>query len=430
MTKPVLPSCAPESNDPGPTKRRIRKLLYWGGAIGAVSLLGAFGLKHSFRLPHRLPPVPEELTRQAVIPGIPGARYLVHADMDSFVRDVVAARQRETEFLVHSGHSGPLPPADLLAISGGGDKGAFGAGLLCGWSAAGNRPRFKCVTGVSTGALIAPLAFLGSEYDELLREIYTSVTLADIAKKRAILAAVNNDAMADNRPLAGLISRSIGEILLARVAEEHRKGRILLIGTTNLDARQPVIWNMGKIAASGHPKALDLCRAILLASAALPGAFPPSMIRVAVVGTPYEATHVGGGASAQVFLYPPSMPGVAHSMGVEMKRVGRVYIIRNSTLGATWSRIERRTLSIAGHAIQSLIHTQGLGDLYRIYATTQRDGFDFNLAYIDLDFQYQDKKGDFDTLYMRALFDYGYRLGRQGYPWKKTPPGLETQLGL
>jgi len=375
-------------------------------------------------------PVPWELTGRAVIPGIPGARYLVGSDIEPLVLDVVAARQCEEESLARAGYTGSLPPADLLAISGGGDKGAFGAGLLCGWSASGNRPTFKSVTGISTGALIAPLAFLGSEYDELLRKIYTSVKPADIAKKRNILAAIDNDAMADNHPLRGLISRSIGESLLARITEEHRKGRILLIGTTNLDARQPVIWNIGKIAASGDPKALDLCQAILLASAALPGAFPPSMIRVEVDGTPYEEMHVDGGASAQVFLYPPSMPGVAHSMGVEMTRAGRVYIIRNSTLGATWSRIERRTISIAGHAIRSLIHTQGLGDLYRIYVTTQRDGFDFNLAYIGADFTFENKTGDFDTQYMRALFDYGYNLALQGYPWKKTPPGLETQLGL
>src|SRR5262249_49455575 len=101
-----------------------------------------------------------------------------------------------------------------------------------------------------------------------------------------------------------------------------------------------------------------------------------------------------------------------------------------STLGATWSRIKRRTISIADHAIHSLIHTQGLGDLYRIYATTQHDGFDFNLAYIAPDFTFENKKEDFDPLYMKALFDYGYGLGRHGYPWKKTPPGLETTLGL
>ena len=408
----------------------MRKLLAWGSALVGTVSLGAFLLERTFRLPRRLAPVPWELTTRAVIPGIPGARYLVGVDIKPFVQDVVAARQREAESLASSGHAGPLPPADLLAISGGGDKGAFGAGLLCGWSASGTRPTFKSVSGISTGALIAPLAFLGSEYDELLKQIYTSVTPADIAKRRNILAAVDNDAMADNRPLGGLISRSVGEPILSRIAEEHRKGRILLIGTTNLDARQAVIWNIGKIAASGDPKAFDLCRTILLASAALPGAFPPSMIRVEVDGVPYEEMHVDGGASAQVFLYPPSMPGVAQSMGLEMKRTGRVYVIRNSTLGATWSRVERRTISIAGHAITSLIHTQGLGDLYRIYVTTQRDGFDFNLAYIGPDFTFENKKEDFDTLYMRALFDYGYGLGRQGYPWKKMPPGLETPLGL
>jgi hypothetical protein len=408
----------------------MRKMFYWGASIGAIMLLGAFLLKRTFRLPQRLAPVPQELTPRAVIPGIPRARYLVGVDIEPFVKDVLAARQREAEFLARSGHGGPLPPADMLAISGGGDKGAFGAGLLCGWSASGTRPRFKSVTGVSTGGLIAPLAFLGSEYDELLKKIYTSVKPADIAEKRTILAAVNNDGMADNRPLWGLISKWIDQALLSRIAEEHRKGRLLLIGTTNLDARQPVIWNMGTIAASGDPKALQLFRTILLASAAIPGAFPPSMARVEVDGKPYEEMHVDGGASAQVFLYPPSMRGVAHAMGEEMTRRGRVYVIRNSTLAATWSTIERRTITIAGHAIDSLLHTQGIGDLYRIYATTQRDGLDFNLAYIGPDFKFENKKENFDTLFMGALFDYGYNLGRQGYLWKKTPPGLETPLGL
>jgi predicted acylesterase/phospholipase RssA len=408
----------------------MRKLLGWGASIAATMLLGAFSVKRALRFPWRLPPVPQELAPHAVIPGMPRVRYLVGVDIEPFVHDVVAAREREEEFLAQSGHSGPLPPADMLAISGGGDKGAFGAGLLCGWSASGNRPTFKSVTGVSTGALIAPLAFLGSEYDELLRKIYTSVTPADIAERRTILAAVNNDGMADNRPLSGLISRSIGETLLARIAEEHRKGRILLIGTTNLDARQPVIWNVSKIAASGHPQALELCWRILLASAAIPGAFPPSMVRVEVDGTPYEEMHVDGGASAQVFLFPPSMRAVAHSMGVEMSRPGRVYVIRNASLSPSGSPVERRTISIAGRAIDSLLHTQGLGDLYRIYVTAQRENFDFNVAYVGSDFHHNGKTEDFDTLFMRALFDYGYNLGRQGDPWKKTPPGLETKLGL
>jgi predicted acylesterase/phospholipase RssA len=409
----------------------MHKILRWGGSVVALGVLGAFLVERALRVPRRLAPVPRKLATRAVIPGIPGARHLVGVGIESLVQDVVTARQREEDFLVRSGHAGPLPPADILALSGGGDNGAFGAGLLCGWSDSGNRPKFKCVTGVSTGGLIAPLAFLGSEYDQLLKTIFTSVTPAHIAIKRTILAAINNDGMADNRPLWDLISRSIDQTLLSRIAEEHRKGRILLIGTTNLDARQPVIWNMGTIAASGDPKALDLCRAILLASAAIPGAFPPSMIPVEVDGTAYEEMHVDGGASAQVFLYPPSMRAVAHSMGLEMTRQGRVYVIRNSMLTAGEAKtIERRTISIAQRAINSLIHTQGLGDLYRIYMTTARDGFDFHLAYIGPDFTYENKKEEFDTLYMRALFDYAYNLGRQGYSWKKAPPGWETTLGL
>lgn len=409
----------------------MHKILRWGGSVVALGVLGAFLLERALRVPRRLAPVPRELATRAVIPGIPGARHLVGVGIESLVQDVVTARQREEDFLVRSGHAGPLPPVDILALSGGGDNGAFGAGLLCGWSDSGNRPKFKCVTGVSTGGLIAPLAFLGSEYDQMLKTIFTSVTPAHIAIKRTILAAINNDGMADNRPLWDLISRSIDQTLLSRIAEEHRKGRILLIGTTNLDARQPVIWNMGTIAASGDPKALDLCRAILLASAAIPGAFPPSMIPVEVDGTAYEEMHVDGGASAQVFLYPPSMRAVAHSMGLEMTRPGRVYVIRNAMLTVGEAKtIERRTISIAQRAINALIHTQGLGDLYRIHLTTVRDGFDFNLAYIGPDFTYENKKEEFDTLYMRALFDYAYNLGRQGYPWKKAPPGLETALDL
>jgi len=408
----------------------VPKLLYWGASAAAIALTGAYVVARVLRHPHRIASVPGDLTTEAVIPGIPGARYFVGVGIESFIRDVVAARQHEEEFLVRSGHTGPLPPADMLAISGGGDNGAFAAGLLCAWTDAGTRPTFKSVTGVSTGALIAPLAYLGSEYDGLLRSIYTSIAPADIAEKRTILAAVNNDAMADNRPLWSLISRSIDQKMLSRIAEEHRKGRILLVGTTNLDARQPVVWNIGKFAASGDPGALELCRSTLLASAAVPGAFPPSMIRVEADGKAYEEMHVDGGASAQVFLYPPSTRATAKTMGLDMSRAGRVYVIRNSTVSAAPSPIvKRQTISIAGRAIQSLIHTQGFGDLYRIYLTTQRDGFDFNLAYIGRDFKFEHKE-EFDTPYMRALFDYGYNFIRQEGAWTQIPPGLETTLGL
>ncbi|MCB1768563.1 MAG: patatin-like phospholipase family protein [Candidatus Competibacteraceae bacterium] len=380
--------------------------------------------------PGRLAAVPVQDTTRAEIPGIPNARYWVDADIEPFIRDAVASAKREAAYLARTDYQGPLPPVNFLAVSGGGDDGAFGAGLLVGWTQTGTRPEFKGVTGVSTGALIAPFAFLGPGEDHTLREVYTTIDPQDVLKPRGLLAALTSDAMADNHPLWELISRYINAELLARIAAEYEdKGRLLLIGTTNLDARRPVIWNMGAIAAAAreNPRALDLFRRIMLASAAIPGAFPPTMIDVEVDGQPYQEMHVDGGAMAQVFLYPPRMFETARREGIKIPpRERSVYVIRNARLDPQWASVERSTLSIAGRAISSLIQTQGIGDLYRIYLTAQQDGLDYHLAYIGADFKAVHKE-DFDTEYMQALFDYGYALGRKGYPWRKTPPGLTVQ---
>jgi hypothetical protein len=210
-------------------------------SIFAVLLAVLLLLPQGCATPGRLEAVPRQDTTQAVIPGIPNARFWVDADPDPLIREVHAAIEREQAEWVHTGHRGALPPANFLAVSGGGDDGAFGAGLLVGWTQAGDRPTFKLVTGVSTGALIAPFAFLGPEYDETLRAVYTQVTPRNIATPRGLLAALTSDAIADNQPLLGLISQHFTPELLARIAREYRKGRLLLIGTTNLDARRPVV---------------------------------------------------------------------------------------------------------------------------------------------------------------------------------------------
>jgi len=394
-----------------------------------VSLAALLLLLQSCATPPRLAAVPSQDTARAEIPGIPKARYWVQTDIEPFVRDAIASGQRERAYLARIGHKGPLPPINFLAVSGGGDDGAFGAGLLIGWTETGTRPEFRGVTGVSTGALIAPFAFLGPEEDAKLREVYTTIGPRNILLPRSLLVALTSDGLADNSPLFELISRHINAEFLARIAGEYReKGRLLLVGTTNLDARRGVIWNMGEIAvaARDNPKALDLFRKIMLASAAIPGAFPPVMIDVEVDDKPYQEMHVDGGAQAQVFLYPPRMFELIRQQGVKVNRRERnVYIIRNARLDPDWASVERSTFTIAGRAISSLIQSQGLGDLYRIYLTAQQDGLDYNLAYIGADFNAAHKE-DFDTEYMRALFDYGYRLGRQGYPWQKAPPGVKV----
>jgi len=400
-------------------------LMFRNHSILAI-LLVAFALfTQGCAAPTRLAAVPAQDTIRAEIPGVPNARYWVQTDIEPFIRDAIASAQREQAYLARTGHQGPLPPINFLAVSGGGDDGAFGAGLLVGWSAHGTRPEFKGVTGVSTGALIAPFAFLGPEEDETLRAVYTRIGPADVLKPRGLLAALTSDGLADNSPLFELISRHIDAGFLARIAREYQeKGRLLLIGTTNLDARRPVIWNMGAIASSPDPRALELFRKIMLASAAIPGAFPPVMIDVEVNGKPYQEMHVDGGAMAQVFLYPPRMFDLIRQQGVKIApRERNVFIIRNARLDPDWASVDRLTYTIAGRAISSLIQTQGLGDLYRIYLTAQQDGLDYHLAYIGADFNAEHKE-DFDAAYMRALFDYGYQLARNGYPWQKAPPGL------
>ena len=395
------------------------------GAWRPLTLVFALALG-SCAAPLRGPAVPRELADRAIVLNMPAVRTWGNALSEPFKEELFRAGKREFDLRRQAGQTDPLPPACYLAISGGGADGAFGAGVLCGWTASGTRPDFKLVTGVSTGALTAPFAFLGPKYDEKLRKVYTSVKTDEIAKFRGILAAIWDDALMDTMPLRRLLDQLVDEEMMRDIAREYARGRLLLVGTTDLDAGRGVIWNVGAIAASGNPKALDLIHNVLRASAAIPAAFPPVMVDVTVDGKHYQEMHVDGGARAQVFLYPPSFQLKAETAaaGVQRDRIG--YVIRNARLDPDWANVQRRTLSIAGRAISSLIQTQGFGDIYRIYLLARRDGVDFNLAYIPATFNEKPKE-DFDPAYMAKLFDVGFAAAKNGYPWEKTPPGIVVE---
>lgn len=371
----------------------------------------------------RLPAVPPALTAKAEIPGMPGVRYVAGGDMTELSRIGIESVRREQEYLAKQGHKGPLPPAVFVAISGGGDNGAFTAGMMNAWTATGTRPEFKLVTGISTGALIAPFAYLGSKYDATLKEVYTTISPKDVIEPRGFLAGVMGDAMSDNRPLWNLTRKTVTESLLKEIAAEYAKGRFLLIATADLDARRAIIWDMGKIASYGTPRALDLFVSVMIASASIPGGFPPTMIDVEVDGRRYQEMHVDGGTMAQVFAYPAAIRVKELSAAAGFTRERRLYVIRNARLDPDWAHVERSTMSIAGRAVASLIHTQGIGDLYRIYATAQRDGVDFNLGFIPSSFNVPHKE-EFDNEYMRSLYQVGYDMTLKGFPWLKVPPGF------
>ena len=367
--------------------------------------------------------VPKSLITEAAVAGAPLGRFwgdeLPKYTSESLLKMSDAEARRSFSGIY-------AKPHNYLAISGGGANGAFGAGLLAGWSAAGTRPEFTMVTGVSTGALSAPFAFLGSGYDNQLKEIYTTISTKDIATKRNIIAVAFGDSIAKTDPLKKLLKKYITVEMIDAIARETKKGRRLFVGTVNLEAGRPVIWNIGFIAASNRDDRVALIHNILLASASIPVAFPPVSIPVEANGVLYDELHVDGGTGSQVFVYPAAIDWRKIKKLLKVKGKPQVYVIRNSFLDPDYLGMKRNLLPIGMRTIDSLIRTQGIGDLYQIYALTKRDGNEFNLAYIPPGFT-EEPKEDFDPVYMTKLFERGYQMGVDGYPWKNAPPGFILQ---
>lgn len=280
------------------------------------------------------------------------------------------------------------------------------------------------VTGISTGALMAPFAFLGSSYDAQVKEMYTTYSTKDFVIKYNILKTLTGSSAVDTAPLEKMLAKYVNQQIMEAIAAEYKKGRRLYIATTNIDAKRPVIWNIGLIASSGQPGALELIHKALLASASIPAIFPPVLFEVEANGMRYDEMHVDGGAASQVFLYPADLDWKLVIQKFEVKGTVKAYVIRNSFLKPDWETVHPKILPIAGVSISSLIRTQGIGDMYRIYLDCQRDGLDYNLAYIPETFDLESTE-DFDPVYMGKLFDLGYQMARNGYPWDKAPPGFK-----
>jgi hypothetical protein len=306
----------------------------------------------------------------------------------------------------------PPKPGSWLILSTGGEDGAFGAGLLGGWSKAGTRPEFSLVTGVSTGALIAPFAFLGSAYDGQLRDSYTTISAIDIFE-----VGGKGESFLDTWPLHDLIAKRVTPELLKAIAAEHARGRRLFILTTNLDAGRPVAWDIGAIATRGDTAALDLVRKIMVAAISIPGAFPPAFIEVQGNGRTFEEMHVDGGLAGQFYIAPDSM---LVSTSTSRLPATDFYIIANMKLNADFQLTERTTLSILGRTVSAAIKFVTRNAIDRAYATAIRSGIGFHVAYVDPNF-HAPARGAFDPDYMKALYDVGFARGAGPDPFLRAP---------
>jgi predicted acylesterase/phospholipase RssA len=313
---------------------------------------------------------------------------------------------------------------NILALSGGGPDGAFGAGLLQGWTARGDRPRFEVVTGVSAGAIIAPFAFLGPEYDHCLEEIWTQYQTNQLIVQQILPAIFGGPALADTGPLQKLIEKYVDRKFLRAIAAEYARGRMLLVGTTNLDAQRPVVWNMGEIAASRHPDAIELFRKVILASAAIPGAFPPVIIPVEADGRLVEEMHVDGGVTREVFVAPVQLNLKVFDRYYAVPPQRRIYLVKNGKLAPEFEAVKPTAIAIGARSVSTLLKSQNYSDIYRIWRLARESDASFHLTAVPPEFKLKAKEA-FDPVYQKALFQLGRQMGLEGGHWQSLPPELQ-----
>jgi hypothetical protein len=351
--------------------------------------------------PPQLPPrIPFTAAEQAAaaIPGMPDARFWADS-----IEDFKAAL--------------PQQPGPWIAFSSGGADGAFGAGLLNGLTESGHRPDYAVVTGVSTGALMAPFVFAGPKYDAGLRA-YTKITAVDVFE-----IGNTGESFLDSWPLKDLIAKQITPELLTDIAAAHKAGRRLFVVTTDIDAERSVVWNMGAIAAhaadkNGGDAALKLFRTILLASSAIPGGFPPVLIGVEANGVPFQEMHVDGGVGGQFFVAPPALMAATSDYKLPATQL---YVVINTGLQPQFHVIDRNTPSILTGTVGAAVKVDTRLMIDRAYMVAKRSDVPFNVATIPADFNVP-SRGAFDPDYTGALFRVGEEIGKSATPFASEPP--------
>ena len=385
-----------------------------------LTLLGCAHVRHA---------VPENLVGRATVVGMPDIRYYA-GKPDSYAK----ARQNLVDSFKDEGRSDYLVDGiktyPALLIGGGVSNSAYGIGLLKGWSKQGSRPIFKIVTGYSSGSIIAVATFAGKAYEDRIADLFTSISSKDVQKKKSMFSVLFGNSVYSSAPLAKKINDIVDDDLMAKIAQEYKKGRRLYVGTTDFDAQGFVIWDMGALASIGSPDSLKLFRKIILASCAFPAMLPPVYFQVEANGRRYDEMHVDGGVISGLFYIYQLMEGVesmVQSFGINPKGFKtKVYVLNLCYMSPHSRQVEDNMVDLTSRLIETNGVAKMIGDTYRVYAFANEKGWDYNLAYIPEDFV-PNQKEMLDMQEMKRLFKRGYDDAAAGYKWHKAPPGLVSE---
>ncbi len=378
-------------------------------AVVGLVLTGSIALTGCASIDMARTPYTAAEANLAEIPGMSHVRF--YADTNSTVFDSYTAR--------NDGPGIRTAPVNYLALSGGGADGAFGAGLLKGLSETGRRPDFTIVSGVSTGALMAPFVFLGPAYDDTLKALYSGDVGAGLVKNVNVINGLFGNALVDSDKLGRLVAKFVDQPILDQVAAEYRKGRRLFVATSNLDSQRSVVWDMGAIATSGSPNALSLFRQVLTASASIPGLFPPRLISVEANGREFKEMHVDGGIQQQVFVAPDDVL-FGNVDGQSFPRLQNLYVLLNNKIDPVFRVVDNDVLAVGTRSLSTILKREVRSNVLASYAFAHRHNVGFHVASIDAA-ESEEGSTSFDPAYMNSLYNYGEAQGRSARPWSDAP---------
>ncbi|MBS9893659.1 MULTISPECIES: patatin-like phospholipase family protein [Vibrio] len=312
---------------------------------------------------------------------------------------------------------------NILALSGGGVNGAYGAGVLMGLQEKGELKDYAIITGVSAGALIAPFVFIGGDAMPKMKEVMLNINDKNILGKKNFLNTLFKDAFTDGESLYDFIADAYPEPMIEAMAQQHRNGKRLFIGSTHFDSGELVIWNIGAIANSDLADKSELIYKVLAASASIPGVFPPQFIDVEHDGETLEELHVDGGLAAQVFFNPSNFNYQQISDALGLEKAPQLDVIRNGALKAPYRPLKDKGLDLVSKSVSSLTLAQTRGDLYRMKYISEINDIEMQFTYIDQDFRYAKVTKDmFDHRYLLTIYEYGFKKATQGQLWVTELP--------